>query len=273
MSGFDADWLALRAPADEAARDAAGLTPALIAALPGREGAPLRVLDLGAGGGNNLHYLAPRLERPQRWTLIDSDRALLTEARRAVPQDSTVATRELDLAGGVEELPLDDCDLVTASALFDLVSLEWIEAFAGACTAAAVPVGLFALTFDGRLGWQPEDAADADVASLFQQHMGHDKGFGPALGPKAPDALAAAFERAGYDVETADSAWRLDADDGALQEALLDGYAAAASEMAPARAAEIEDWAARRRAFVAQARSDHRVGHRDLLVTRPTAGS
>jgi len=73
MSGFAADWLFLREAEDARARDAALLTDLSFSCSK-----VLRVVDLGAGSGNNLRYLAPRLPVPQHWTLIDDDEATLS---------------------------------------------------------------------------------------------------------------------------------------------------------------------------------------------------
>src|SRR5258705_10769178 len=70
-----ADWLALREPFDAAARSEA-LTRALAAALP--RDRPLKAVDLGAGRGSNVRYLASRLpQQPQEWLLVDEDARLL----------------------------------------------------------------------------------------------------------------------------------------------------------------------------------------------------
>src|SRR5260221_14723616 len=99
MSGFSADWLALREPADHAARSI-DLTRALLGAL--RRDRPLRVLDLAAGTGSNLRYLAgaagsertrPTYEPPE-FLLVDHDPLLLAR----VPEMAGVETRCLDLS-------------------------------------------------------------------------------------------------------------------------------------------------------------------------------
>ncbi len=59
MSGFSADWLALRAGADARARDT-GLAERLKSHFAGRSA--LRVLDLGTGTGANLRATAPLIE-------------------------------------------------------------------------------------------------------------------------------------------------------------------------------------------------------------------
>ena len=77
---FDAGWLALRCPADTAAR-ADTLNRLAHDWLRARAGRPLRLIDLGSGSGANPHYLAPRLPGPQHWLLVDHDPALLELAR------------------------------------------------------------------------------------------------------------------------------------------------------------------------------------------------
>ena len=74
MSGFSAEWLALREPADQRARNS-DLLGALTRRFAGRD--TLSVVDLGCGAGSNLRALAPALPRRQRWRLVDHDAALL----------------------------------------------------------------------------------------------------------------------------------------------------------------------------------------------------
>lgn len=72
MSDFSDHWLALRAPADGRARATRLLAP-LRAGWQGVR----RIIDLGAGTGANLRYLAPRLGGTQHWRCVDHDRQLL----------------------------------------------------------------------------------------------------------------------------------------------------------------------------------------------------
>ncbi len=62
------DWLAVREPADHAARDA-GLVAPLARALPPH----VRAVDLGCGTGSNLRALGPHLGPAQDWVLVDHD--------------------------------------------------------------------------------------------------------------------------------------------------------------------------------------------------------
>jgi hypothetical protein len=267
VSGFTAEWLRLREPADAAARDSSLV---LAQARP-----QIAVVDLGAGTGANLRYTAPRLGGSQTWTLVDHDPALLAagtaaaaEWAAACDQESrelkvAVAWRELDLARNLAALELPRGALVTSSALLDLVSASWLDELAQRCAAVEAPV-LFALIYDGRTACEPAELEDSEVLALFNRHQLGDKSFGPALGPAAARATQQAFEKVGYRVETRASDWRLEPGDAALQRSLVDGWLGAALEIAPHRATALRDWHRRRLEHVERGRSRIMVGHADV---------
>ncbi len=257
MSGFSAEWLALREPADAAAR-APRVTQAIAEAMTARH--PLRVADLGCGTGSNMRYLASRLPQPQAWRLVDHDAALLATARTLVPQ--AVDTRVADLRE-LESSVVDACDLVTASALLDLVSDAWVRRFASLCRDAGAAV-LVVLNYDGRTECTPPDADDDVVRELVNAHQRTDKGFGPALGPDSGLRTARALADAGYRVVVEKSDWVVGPDQAGLQRQLIAGWADAAVELAPAEAERIRAWQLRRLAHVDAGISTVRVGHDDV---------
>jgi SAM-dependent methyltransferase len=264
MTDFSADWLALREPADEAARSQR-LTQALAAACSGKP--QLRIVDLGAGSGANLQFLSPRLHLPQHWRLLDHNAALLQHALNGTRplKGATAEAQRLDLAGDLARLDLEAVDVVTASALMDLVSAEWFDRLAGLCRAAGALL-LFVLTYDGRIDFQSPDPFDARLIELFNRHQTIDKGFGPALGPEAPAYMAGRLRKHGFRIETGPSDWHLDAQDAPLQDALLTNYAEVAQEIDPVQASDIADWLRRRRAILSEGASRLTVGHVDLLA-------
>ena len=273
MESFSADWLALREPADHAARAAdltAALTSALAARLVGRPGT--RAVDLAAGTGSNVRYLLPRVAHIQHWTLVDHDPALLAQAWRLLMPIGQATGRSFDVRQGdlaaLDTVSFDDCALVTASALLDLVSEEWIRDLAQRCRAAGTDV-LFALTYDGRIECDPVDVDDARVRGLVNQHQRGEKGFGPALGPEATRVAEACVRAEGYDVAVAPSDWLLTPEQHELQRALVAGWASAAQELAPDDAEIIAAWRARRVAYIDAGQSSLRVGHQDLAAWRP----
>jgi SAM-dependent methyltransferase len=296
MTGFSADWLRLREPFDHQARERAanalGLAAHAVRWHSRAAGAPLAVMDLACGSGANLRELAPRLGGPQRWCLVDHDPALLAAVPHALAEWATqpghrlssrgdmlhvsgpgfsaeVTRRTTDLARDLATLDFASVQLVTASALLDLVSEPWLQQLAQQGRSAGTAL-LFALNVDGRTQWQPADPHDDTVHREFSLHQRRDKGFGPALGPQAVPCAQQVLARAGYQVTQAPSDWVIDAtsapggDAAAMLTAMVDGMAAAAIEQAPGSAAGVQAWQARRHAALAATRLV--VGHADLIA-------
>jgi hypothetical protein len=291
VSGFSTHWLALREPVDASSR-AAGLASWLrdeVGSMPSRH-APLEIIDLGAGTGANLRFAAPLLAGAQEWLLVEHDPLLIaatapqTQAWSRATQsqftaagaqfavrggrfDCQVQSLALDLAVQLDSLPLCRGVLLTASALLDLVSEDWLRVLMRRAAAAEAAVW-FTLTYDGRIDFDPVEAEDQEVRELVNRHQLRDKGFGLALGPTAAGTTARILEERGYRVQCAPSDWCVGADHAALQYALIKGWFEAACEIAPGRTSLLRSWQARRRAHIEGGRSTLRVGHMDM-VGRP----
>jgi hypothetical protein len=273
MSGFSAEWLALREAADAAARN--GELQARVAATVAKREC-LSIVDLACGAGSNLRALAPFLASRQHWRLVDHNPALLRAARAriadwadAVESDTpfvaikdarrlSIEFCEADLSEGAEAAMAGDIDLVASAAFFDLVSQKWIERFAEALAARRLPL-YAALNYDGAERRAPPAPQDAAMLRAFHAHQARDKGFGPAAGPRAATLLQEALATRGYRVALAPSPWRLGAGDAALMQALDDGAAQAARETGLIAAAEIDAWRAAPRAHC-------EIGHIDLFA-------
>jgi SAM-dependent methyltransferase len=271
-SHFQPDWLSLREPVDHRSRPVDLLEP-LAEAWRGRGWR--RVLDLGSGTGSNVRYLAPRLPEPQSWTLVDHDAGLLARAV-CPPEAGPVERVEGDL--GEEGIDLVAAhDLVTASALLDLVSEPWLRRLVEACARAGAGV-LFATSYDGSISWEAEDPAtgraddpghhpdDDWLRDLVNAHQRRDKGTGGALGPSAAHVARERFREAGYRTWMLPGPWVLDAGDADLAARLIEGWAEAAREQSPGDAARIDAWAASALERSASGRARLQVGHQDLLA-------
>jgi SAM-dependent methyltransferase len=266
VTGFSAEWLTMREPADGRARDA-DLSAQLVQRV--RRQSPARFIDLACGTGANLRYIAPRVGGDQQWLLVDNDAALLEKARAAGPMGGVagwrVDTRRLDLATELRALDFAPGTIVTASALLDLVSAEWLAQLVEQCRANQC-TALFALSYDGRITLTPSDPDDEWIRQLVNRHQLGDKGFGPALGPAAARRTCELFGEAGYQVRSAQSDWELLPTEGLFQQALLEGWAGAATELVPNEADRCRRWLARRLAHVANQASHIVVGHEDVLA-------
>jgi SAM-dependent methyltransferase len=292
MTGFTAEWLSLREPADTRARDAgssAAQKPTRLArgAAPpaaqkqagavaqdatlsarltqlARRRTPPRFIDLACGTGANLRYLAPRIGGAQQWLLVDDDPALLEKVGAVA--GCNVRTQRLDLVTQLDTLDFAADVIVTASALLDLVSERWLEQLVEQCRAKRCPA-LFALTYDGRMTLTPSDPDDEWIRQLVNRHQQSDKGFGgPALGPSACRRVRELFEDAGYEVLATRTDWHLLPKERLLQQMLLEGWATASMELAQAESARCRQWLARRLAHLATGASRITVGHEDVLA-------
>jgi SAM-dependent methyltransferase len=264
VSGFSAHWLALREPFDAAAR-AAALEVSLAHWAKSR-GAPLRIVDLGAGTGSNLRHLAPRLPVAQDWLLIEHDPALIAagEARLPTSREIRARYRRADLVDELEAVLAGPVDLVTCSALLDLVSAAWLHRLVRIVQARHLAL-LAVLTYDGRVDLEPGRPLDDEVIALVNRHQRTDKGFGPALGPEAGSELARALRACGDEPFSARADWRVEPGARAFTSALVEGWAEAAAALAPDRAWAIASWRRERLDDVATGVLSCRVGHVDLL--------
>lgn len=261
---FDAAWLALREPVDHAARPGS-LVEALCshwtaAGMGGRR----RVVDLGSGTGSNLRYLAPRLARcgEQDWTLVDHDEGLLAQGC-APCAGVVVQLAQADLAAGERVVPRG-CDLVTGSALLDLVSRAWLEDLLEGCRTAGAAV-LFALSYDGQVHWSDPDPEDSRVLDAVNRHQRGDKGWGAALGPDATTACVQGLQTRGYRVSQAASPWTIDHRRAALGQELVRGWVEAALAVEPERATRLRAWGERRIRALRAGQVTVTVGHQDVL--------
>jgi len=250
--GFSPAWLALREPADHAARDANLLATAakIVADCP-------VIVDLGAGIGSTRRAFGTRVGANTVWRMVDIDLDLLAVAGGE--------GYHLDL-NRVADLPLAGAGLVTASALIDLAAAAWLDAVLDRIVALHLPF-YAALSYDGTMGWTPALPADAKVTEAFNRHQRGDKGFGPALGPGATAHAVHWMRQAGYEVVVANSTWRLGPDDQNLQAELLDGIVSAAVEAG--FSGDADGWVKARKAALPHALC--RIGHQDMFA-RPRAG-
>ena len=274
-SQFATDWLTLREDADFTSRSKQ--LPRKAADWLKARAQTWHMVDLGAGRGSNMRFLAPFLSAPQHWTLVDHDAALLEEAKASASllpnQTITVETLCTSL-DSLDHVPLQAAQLVTASALLDLVSQHWIDMLVAHCVKHEQAL-LMALSVTGEWGFtdaQGEPVADNEdhwLLALFIAHQRRDKGLGDALGGQAHKVLIDALEQANYHVEQASAPWRLAAKNPAhqpLMRSLIEEWAEAATEQAPEAATRIGEWRDQRMRSVARGEVGIWVGHCDLLA-------
>lgn len=261
MSGFSIKWLNLREDADRRARSITLLNAAkdwLDDAVAANGSAV--IADLGAGTGSTLRALTDSYPNSSalRWRLVDNDQALLNEAQRRHGRANQIELCNVDLSQ-TSTLPLSDARLVTASALFDLVSADFIDDLARSGIAVYA-----ALNYNGITRWTPAHPLDDTVLQAFNQDQQRDKGFGPALGPESASYMIKAFTQAGYQVKQADSPWFLNGVDQAMVSMLIDGIADAVRDHALIDTQALLEWVDFRQSNTTTGTCT--VGHTDILA-------
>ena len=202
----------------------------------------ISVVDLACGAGSTVRALSSHLPARQHWDLVDNDQRLLALACSGKSTgDIALNAVPLDLSGNFEGILDGTKDLITISALLDLVSENWLDRFARHVASHALPV-YAALTYDGRIDLSPSDPLDAAITSAVNAHQRTDKGFGPALGPSAAAAAISRFEALGYSVVHGNSDWVIGTADQEMQLELLAGWATAARSKRSRAAKSTAGW-------------------------------
>ena len=260
-------WLALREPADAAAR-AADLVEHLRSHRP--EPGPWVIHDLGCGTGAMGRWLGPRLSGLQHWVVHDRDADLLEVAAAELPGSAadgaavTVEPRQSDIT----RLRADDlagATLITASALLDMLTEDELAGLVTLCVDAGCPA-LLTLTVAGGARLVPADPVDRRVAAAFDAHQRRTSERGRLVGPDAVTVAVDHFSRLAAKVLVEPSPWRLGAAEAELAVEWFTGWVRAACEQQAALGAETDDYTRRR---VAEARAGQlgvTVNHADLLV-------
>ena len=261
----DPGWLALREPADAAARSTE-LVEEVRSALP--PVGPTVVHDLGSGSGSMARWLAGRLPGPQHWVLHDRDSDLLRLAVDHPPgtaSDGAPVTWEVRCQDVTRLGGLDGVGLVTASALLDMLTAEELHRLLSTAAGAGCPV-LLTLSVVGRVELSPADPLDRNVNEAFNAHQRRLTGAGPLLGPDAVTVAVAELARQGLDVLVRESPWRLGPEHAALAREWFVGWLGAACEQEPGLRTESGGYAERRLADIAAGRLSVTVHHQDLLA-------
>jgi trans-aconitate methyltransferase len=267
MVRVSAGWLALREPADAAAR-AADLVDHLTPRLPATSSRVIH--DLGCGTGAMGRWLAPLLPGPQHWVVHDQDADLLKLAALDRPLPAvdgatvTVEPRQSDIAR-LHPSDLTDASLITASALLDVLTRDELTALVAVLVGAGCPA-LLTLSVVGRVELRPADPLDRRVAAAFDAHQRRATKRGRLLGPDAVAVALEEFGRTGAEVVVRPSPWRLGAPQAGLVAEWLTGWVAAACEQEIELAAEVDAYRRRRLTEAAAGGLAVTVDHADLLV-------
>ncbi len=183
MSGFSAEWLALREPYDRAARNAAVLD-AVADAFADR--AAISVVDLACGTGATLRAVGPHLPPRQNWRLVDNN---LSSARAGIGAGKSAAPDRCRRSRSIS------CAISSSRSTGRSISSPprrcsiWCRANGSTGSSSRRRRGGCRSMRRSPMTAGPSPSRPArstrEILAGFNAHQRTDKGFGPALGPAA----------------------------------------------------------------------------------------
>ncbi len=264
MSGFSAEWLALREPYDLAARNATVLDAVATAFT---EQASISVVDLACGTGATLRAIGPHLPPRQTWRLVDNDLSLLAKASAlGRPPHVTVIAKPVDLVARSRaraRRPARSRDHLGAArprvgANGSIAS--WSRRRRGGCRSmprSAMTAGPSSSrpACSTASSWPASTPISAPTRASVRR-----SGRPRRRAPSSGSSMSAIRSSKGR------SDWIFGPDDRAMQDALFAGWAEVAALTTRLSSDEIDGWLAQRRADLAAGRSHLRVGHVDIFA-------
>ena len=263
-----AEWLALREPADAAAR-AGDLVEHMRRQLP--HAGRWVIHDLGCGTGAMGRWLAPLLPGPQHWVRARPGRGSAGDRRRPPPgpaADGAAVTLEAKHSDITRLHPGDlaGATLITASALLDLLTEDELAGLVALVRRTPGCPMLLTLSVVGRVELIPGGSAGSPRGCRLRRPPTPRDRAGPSARPGRRCAGWRGVRPTGAEVLVRPSPWRLGAAQAGLAAEWFIGWVGAACEQEVELAAEAELYIRRRLAQAAAGELAVTVDHADLLV-------
>lgn len=249
----------------------------------------IKIVDIGAGHGSNFFYLFPKFPQHQEWVFVELNASLLETAflrlahfakAHNYPFKRTTKTFTFNANGKEisiyslhasfldlgQSLALETVNLLTAGAVFDLLSVELFEQFATQLIPFQIPL-LSTINYAGMRFW-PQQKEDTQFLQLYEAHMLRMQNFGQSMGADCMRHMLAFFEKKQITCHVGDSNWAVAAGDTKMQGFLLQYLENAILEM-PINKGEnlaFKQWLSEKRQMVAAHQLKTTVLHQDLFA-------
>lgn len=233
------DWLEHRYASDVAARNP-NIEKKFIEYFSGHD--RMHIMDAGAGTGSNFRYFFEQLPDEQHWVLLEQDTSLIEACREKLVEFArehdykveeqadkiTISTdqklAQVEFLGGklqdVKNLTnLEQLDVITANALFDLVSYEQFDTFVA--EMACYQICLMATLNYYETSFFPLSAEDRLFIQHYHTHMTRPQDFGTAMGPNCSEEMLDLLVAHEMKYEQEGSQWHLKRYDTTMQHYIL----------------------------------------------------
>jgi len=203
----------------------------------------IHILDAGAGTGNNFKYYFEKLpNQKQSWVLLEQEAGSIEQCRKRLQRFAEKKGYELETTddrfllkaegklaqiqfeqGNLQDIKahvdMETLDVVTANALFDLVSYEQFDHFAAQLTC--YQVCLLATLNYYETSFLPFSEEDGRFVRFFHTHMMRPRDFGQGMGPNCSEEMLELLVAHEMKVEQEESRWHLKRYDTTMQHYIL----------------------------------------------------
>jgi hypothetical protein len=249
----------------------------------------IHLLDAGSGTGSNFRYYFEKLPDRQEWTFLEQDADTLEACRIklreyadhhsfdfsdenglitiASPKKSATIQLKQGILDNIKELvDMEHLDVVTANALFDLVSYEQFDEFAA--RLACYQVCLMATLNYYETSFLPFMEEDARYHRYFHTHMMRPQEFGAAMGPNCSEEMLDLLTAHEMQCEQEASQWHLKRYDTTMQHYILHYFEHAIRDLnlSKKEIVEMEDWISRKKELSHQHELEIIVDHSDIFA-------
>ena len=190
----------------------------------------LKAVDVGSGTGANVRYYFDRIPHAQEWTLIEQSSGLLDECRRTLvafaqehdydwqsqgniflltdaEKTATITLVQGSIAHIEQLIDLTQTDVVTANAVFDLLSFEQFDTLVS--TLAKHDVCLLATLNYYETSLLPFSEQDHRFIGWYHMHMKRPQPMGIAMGPDCSEEMLDLLAQHHMMIEQESSQWHL----------------------------------------------------------------
>ncbi len=190
----------------------------------------IQIVDVGSGTGSNFINLSEKFNQNQHWTFLEQDKNLILHSLKRIKkefnqkgftitqkndalhlqnlsQEIIIRTVNGSLLDIDKLIDLNNTNLITASAIFDLFSIEQFKVFSNQAHQKKVSV-LSTLNYTA-MHFEPPTASDNKFIGLYNAHMKREQSFGTGMGSDCYANMESYYATNNIATITGDSDWDL----------------------------------------------------------------
>ena len=285
-NSFETNWLDRRYHYDNAARDK-NVEKACLNHLKNKSS--VTILDIGSGTGSNCLYFLEKMPAVQNWIFVEHDERLskyafnrikkhvpkLGYALKVAPQKLVLQkeNRQVEITYITDsfmdldkKVDLSKVDLVTAGAVFDLLSFKQFVDIASPILENEI--ALLATMNYAEMNFSPSEASDVLFIEKYEKHMSRKQDFGKAMGKDCSRSMVKFFRKHQKEVFYGASVWKLNGKEEETHRCIFEFMKSAVTEMIDEEEHTqlFSKWLYMKKELAAEGKLETSIQHYDIFV-------